>query len=790
VNISGRDFRFRPGDGAFEAQAGQTQFGRHRDDWGNWFGNNNATWLWHYFLPEQYIARNPHLAVRSTRRVLANYADASRVFPVSRALQRFNDIGTRGHVTSANSATPYRDELFGPEFATSVFISEPVYNLIHREVLEADGVGFTSHRAADEKQSEFLASEDNWFRPTMIKTGPDGALYIADMYRLVLEHPEWIPDDVKHTIDVRAGHDKGRIYRVYPAGAHLRQIPRLDKLDTAGLVAALDSPSGWQRDTAQRLLVERGDKQSGKLLQRLMTRSDRAKTRLQAMCTLDGLGLATSDLLKRALSDSSPAVREYALRLAEPLLRGGNAGSGSPSGRSSSETVSDLGETILGLVNDPSIRVRYQLAFTLGEWDDPRAAEALVQIAAKDAGNAEVQAAVMSSAPRHVTGMLAAILKSLSNQEPPARLLDQVLGLAASMGDERSLAEAMAIISKPSSSAYAAWQFTALGEVLDALDRGGKSLEKLQMSAGPELRNAIQRLDGLFAEARRITSSPTSIAASNSVLTATFRILARDVTRKEQDLELLANFLQPQFPMATQRAALAGVRRTSEKHAAQLLLAGWKGSSPSLRPELLNALFTRQEWIQELLSALEQEQIAGNQIGPSDQQRLSTHKDPGIRERASKIFTAAHSDRQTVIQGYRGVAGLKGDPERGAVLFKANCAICHQLLGRAAVGPELGPLADKPVETLLAAILDPNQAVEARYVNYTAVTKDERELSGIIVTETANSITLRSPAGEETLLRTDLSQLSSSGMSLMPEGFEKILAPQDMADVIAYIRKK
>src|SRR6266850_4111990 len=128
----------------------------------------------------------------------------------------------------------------------------------------------------------------------------------------------------------------------------------------------------------------------------------------------------------------------------------------------------------------------------------------------------------------------------------------------------------MAIISKPNSSAYAAWQFTALGEVLDALDRGGKSLEKLQMSAGPELRNAIQRLDGLFAEARRITSSPTSIAASNSVLTATFRILARDVTHKEQDLELLANFLQPQFPMATQRAALAGVRRTSEKHAAQL----------------------------------------------------------------------------------------------------------------------------------------------------------------------------------------------------------------------------
>jgi putative membrane-bound dehydrogenase-like protein len=156
VDINGRDFRFRPDTGAFETQAGEAQYGRHRDDWGNWFGNNNSIWLWHYFLPEQYLARNPHLAVRTLNRVLANYDNATRVFPVARLLQRFNDIGALGHVTSANSATPYRDELFGPDFATSVFISEPVHNLVHREVLEPDGISFTSHRAADEKDSEFL----------------------------------------------------------------------------------------------------------------------------------------------------------------------------------------------------------------------------------------------------------------------------------------------------------------------------------------------------------------------------------------------------------------------------------------------------------------------------------------------------------------------------------------------------------------------------------------------------------------------------------------------------------
>jgi len=144
VNLRGHDFRIRPDEGVVETVAGQTQFGRHRNDWGDWFGNNNPTWLWHYYLPEQYLTRNPNLAVRNTKRMLANYPDSTRAYPASVTMQRFNDPGQANHVTSGNSATPYRDELFGPEFANSVFISEPVHNLIHREVLEREGVSFTS----------------------------------------------------------------------------------------------------------------------------------------------------------------------------------------------------------------------------------------------------------------------------------------------------------------------------------------------------------------------------------------------------------------------------------------------------------------------------------------------------------------------------------------------------------------------------------------------------------------------------------------------------------------------
>jgi len=378
LSISGRDYRFHPDTGEFEPESGSTQYGRRRDDWGNWFGNNNPTWLWHYTISDAYLRRNPKLAVKTTKQMLANYPDSTRVFAVSELPIRFNQPQSAGHVTSGCSPCSYRDELFGPTFANSVFACEPVHNVVHREVLTPAGATFTSKRADDEQAREFLASTDPWFRPVMLKTGPDGALYVADFYRFVLEHPEWIAPETQSRLDIRAGADKGRIYRVVPTGAKLRPVPHLAQLDNATLAAAMDSPNGWQRDTVQRVLTERQAKDAAPVLKELATKAQNPKVRLQALAALATLGVADAESIQAGLADAHPGVRVQALRVSEAGPR-------------------EVLPAVLAKRDDPEFAVRYQLALTLGAFHDERIPAALEKLAERDGGDALMRIAIQSS---------------------------------------------------------------------------------------------------------------------------------------------------------------------------------------------------------------------------------------------------------------------------------------------------------------------------------------------------------------------------------------------------------
>src|SRR5262249_708250 len=432
-----------------------------------------------FALADQYVRRNPHVAAPDPRVPVSVTPGVSPVYPVSRTLPRFNDFNTANHFTSACSAIVYRDELFGPAFASSTFVSEPVHNLIHREVMTARGVTFTSRRAPDEQQSEFLASSDNWFRPTTSQRGPDGALGVADMYRAVIEHPEWIPLDWQKRLDLRAGADKGRIYRVYPVGQKPRAIPRLDRLDTGGLVAALDSPNGWQRDTVQQMLLWRKDEAAVPLLKKLAAEGERPLARLHALCTLDGLNALEPARRRGALAGAAPGVRRQAVGLCEGLL--GKA--------------PELGPALLKLVTDADPAVRMQLAYTLGEWDDARAGDALGQLALRDADDRFLSAAVISSVNRkNLDRVLATVMTGSRQTPPPAALVENLLRMANALEHTAALTTLLKAVATPQQGKYAAWQFTALAGLLDALDQRNTPLTKLRDEGSDEQKAAMKQL--------------------------------------------------------------------------------------------------------------------------------------------------------------------------------------------------------------------------------------------------------------------------------------------------------
>jgi putative membrane-bound dehydrogenase-like protein len=301
VELGRSDFRFHPCTGELRLETGATQCGKWRDDYGNWFGNNNATTGWHYWLPMGHL-ESSDLVPASLRSDLT--AD-QRVFPIGATARRVNQESLVGVTTSACNAMPYRDDRFGAEGRDAIFVCEPANNLVLRRVLDYSGATITARRHAADERQDFLAAEDRWFRPVMARTGPDGALYVVDMYRAVLEHPEWIPADMAKRMQLRGGETLGRIWRVAP-----RQRPGDPPARRAAI--SLASKNGWARDTAQRLALERGGVEDLSEVRALAETGD-AVVRPQALLTLGLLGQAPPEQVLRGLRDLWPRVRGAAL---------------------------------------------------------------------------------------------------------------------------------------------------------------------------------------------------------------------------------------------------------------------------------------------------------------------------------------------------------------------------------------------------------------------------------------------------------------------------------------------
>jgi putative heme-binding domain-containing protein len=242
-----------------------------------------------------------------------------------------------------------------------------------------------------------------------------------------------------------------------------------------------------------------------------------------------------------------------------------------------------------------------------------------------------------------------------------------------------------------------------------------------------------------------------------------------------------------------QLAAVRALASHDDPTVPGLLLKPWSQLGPSVRREVQEQLLSTPTRIAALFKAVEAKQVQPNDIEPARVAQLKAHRNAEIRGRATLLFAGQGSaDRKKVIEDYRAALELPSNADRGRAVFKQHCSACHKL---GPDGHEVGPnllatVPGKSGDDLLVSLLDPNREVDPRYFNYLANTEDGRSLTGIVVAETASAVTLRRPEGaEETVRRGDLQSLKSTGLSLMPEGLEKNVSKQDVADLLAYVRK-
>ncbi|MCS5584625.1 MAG: hypothetical protein NZ777_14050, partial [Pseudomonadales bacterium] len=219
INISGMDFKFDPVTSEYDAVSGAGQFGLTFDDQGNRFVCSNRNPLIQIMIANRYIKKYSTTAVASVRQDAAKAGEASAIFPLTNFWTTSNLH--EGQFTAACGVLIYRGNALRNMNGLAM-TCDPTGNLVHAEQLAKSGSAIkgTSFYSVDQ-QREFLASRDTWFRPVNLRTGPDGCLYVVDMHRAVIEHPNWVPEELKTRKDTRYGDDKGRIYRLQSTGVRL-----------------------------------------------------------------------------------------------------------------------------------------------------------------------------------------------------------------------------------------------------------------------------------------------------------------------------------------------------------------------------------------------------------------------------------------------------------------------------------------------------------------------------------------------------------------------------------------
>jgi putative membrane-bound dehydrogenase-like protein len=768
----GGNFAFDPRTMDLVVESGEGQYGMGFNDDGRQFLCRQHRHIMTHLFDRRYADRNPFYTMPDPTVDIAVDGPKAALYRISpeepwrvmrtrwrvEGLENGIEAGGRasGYFSAACGLTIYRGNAWPREYVGDAFVADPAENVVHRKKVRHSGPAASAERPADEQKVEFLASKDTWFRPVYMADAPDGTLYVVDMYREIIE-ALGIPEEIMKHLDLVAGRDKGRIYRIVPEGFKQPPPPRLSRASLAELVATLEHPNGWHRDTAARLLYVRNDRAAVRPLATLLAQSGAPLGRLHALYALKGLGALDEQLLLQALSDADGVVRERAVRLSEGFLQNGVPSRG-------------LWKKLSACASDPVIGVRYQLAFTLGEVRHPERLGVLAQIARRDASERMIRAAVLSSLADGAGEMFGL----LADESGSAGLAEMLRDLAAVIGAANQPTDLARVRETLISTREPGVAFSLARGLGDGLRRAGSSFEK----AGVDLTLLLERAAALATDLK---------AGELARLEAITLLAFGSKTEGAKTLLLLLNAQQPQ---AVQLAALTSLDRLSPDGLATALVNGWSSFTPAIRERAVDALLKRPDRTGELLTAMEQGIVQRRDLSLMQMVALRQHSDPGLQQRAIKLIGAASKDdRDEAVRRFRPALDMRGDPQRGKSVFQQRCQSCHRLGSDGfAVGPDLAGARSGGKEKLLVNILDPNREVPPNYFGYVVDTREGDSYAGLIVNETAGSVMVRQALGIEVVVpRSQIAKMQASRLSLMPEGLEEGLTHQDLADLVDFI---
>ena len=794
-NANGRNVRFRPDTGQLEELSGASQFGHAFDPWGRHFLVSNAHHHYHEVIAARYLRRNPGLPVREAVAYSSDHGNAAEVFPVTIGPEH-QLLTDRGVFTSAAGLTYYTGGAFPEPFDRVTFVTESVHNLVHADVVEDAGAAFTAKRLYEGK--EFLASTDSWFRPVNMYVGPDGALYVVDYYRKIVEHPEWMDEEAISSGQLYEGNDRGRIYRISAQGAP--KADWLDAVDMAGmsdgdLAGLLGHGNGWWRLHAQRLLVDRQAIGVGSVLTRMVREDEGALGRLHALWTLQGLGLLKADVLRAALSDVHPGVRAQAVRLTEIL----------------DETYgSALFENdLIAMVDDADPKVRFQLLLTLGDLSTDRAAIARDRLLERDLSDPWVQMASLTAGVTPNVETIVRAVQAFGDRVEGCSYVRRVAALTGVTGSEADIRGAIrfALASKGNGCPE------VLEGLADGLARrtgrrsGGGApgvdseglLHTFYQEIDPEIRRGLLALLRHAAPFDTEPAQAVALAASGAEPTVrrTDMLALVEMGGAGEVVPALRDLITRSSSEAkVQEAAVRVLGRVPGDDVGRFLLDAYPRLSAGARGEALNALLRSESRMHLLLDAVEREDISRLALGWNRRVRLMRDTEGAVKARARGLLRVSDASRVDVMRTYEAALDLPGDAGRGQAVYFSACARCHGVAlsedagPNVLFGPDLGTIRHWPSRALLEAILVPERTIADGYELWRLERRGDAPVTGVLRAETPSSVTLVTEEGrEEVVLRTEIEMLRRIDASPMPVGLEEDIDIQEMADLLAFLRR-